>query len=93
MGNALSQYLDENSPLEVNDIIISLNGVVLSEVDGGVPSWVNLFQVSSSNYEHTLLVKRGGAGSPNAGVPISTDTNQPEDHQQSSQLCLGSIEE
>ena len=58
-----------NSPLEANDVILSLNGVDLAEVDGGVPSWIELFQVFSTG-ERTLVVERGGEGSSSEDVPL-----------------------
>jgi hypothetical protein len=39
----VSSKSDPTSPLEVNDIIMSLNGITLSDVTGGVGAWVTLF--------------------------------------------------
>lgn len=59
LGVAIQQSVDnglcivtsksnDDSPLEVNDIIISLNGISLSEVEGGLPSWIKLFEAFAS---------------------------------------------
>ena len=45
------------TPLEVGDIIISLNGIKLSEVQGGMNAWVKLFQVFGTG-ERNLIVQR-----------------------------------
>mmetsp|Transcript_4648 Transcript_4648/g.10520 ORF Transcript_4648/g.10520 Transcript_4648/m.10520 type:complete len:946 (-) Transcript_4648:127-2964(-) len=45
------------SPLEVNDAIISLNGIKLAEVEGGVNAWVILFQAFGT-VERNLIVQR-----------------------------------
>jgi hypothetical protein len=34
---------DPTSPLEVNSVILFLNGITLSDVTGGVSSWMTLF--------------------------------------------------
>ena len=34
---------DPTSPLEVNDVILSLSGITLGDVTGGVGAWVILF--------------------------------------------------
>ena len=39
----VSSKSDPSSPLEVNDVILSLNGITLSDVTGGVGAWVTLF--------------------------------------------------
>ena len=39
----VSSKSDPTSPLEVNDVILSLNGIALGEVTGGVGAWVTLF--------------------------------------------------
>jgi hypothetical protein len=46
------------SPLVLHDIIISLNGIALREVAGGVAAWVGLFRACGAG-PRTLVVRRG----------------------------------
>ena len=39
----VSSKSDPTSPLEVNSVILFLNGITLSDVTGGVSSWMTLF--------------------------------------------------
>ena len=53
----ISSKANQSSPLEINDIIISLNGIKLAECDGGVNAWVTLFGAFGSG-ERKLVVYR-----------------------------------
>ena len=47
----------ESSPLMVGDVVESLNGRVLVDVEGGIPAWVELF-ASFANDTRTVVVRR-----------------------------------
>lgn len=53
----ISSKANQSSPLQINDIIISLNGIKLAECDGGVNAWVTLFGAFGSG-ELKLVVYR-----------------------------------
>ena len=53
----ISSKANQSSPLQINDIIISLNGIKLAECDGGVNAWVTLFGAFGSG-ERKLVVYR-----------------------------------
>ncbi|KAL7532676.1 hypothetical protein ACHAWF_004211 [Thalassiosira exigua] len=50
------------SPFEVNDVIVSLNGVQLANVEGGLPSWTKLFQVPG--VRNVVVQRFVGSGGP-----------------------------
>ena len=58
-GNCVisSKSNQSNSPLMVDDIIISLNGIKLSNIEGGVDGWVQLFQMFGQ-VQRNLVVQR-----------------------------------
>jgi len=60
----ISSKANQSSPLEINDIIISLNGIKLAECDGGVNAWVTLFGAFGSG-ERKLVVYRAPVQSQN----------------------------
>ncbi|KAL7527076.1 hypothetical protein ACHAXR_001789, partial [Thalassiosira sp. AJA248-18] len=49
-----------NSPLLVKDTVISLNGIKLVDVEGGVDAWVKMFG-AFADVERTVVVSRGAA--------------------------------
>ncbi|KAL7526177.1 hypothetical protein ACHAXR_001358 [Thalassiosira sp. AJA248-18] len=66
------------TPLEVHDVIISLNGIKLAEVEGGVRAWVTLFQAFGTG-ERNLIVQRccdGGGGSENGATRLATSSTE-----------------
>ena len=63
---------NKDSPLEVGDVIVRLNGVHLPSVEGGVKGWVALFQMHSQG-ERTAIVKRNKLAPP-SGVAAATAT-------------------
>ena len=58
-GNCVisSKSNQSNSPLMVDDIIVSLNGIKLSQIEGGVDGWVRLFQMFGQ-VQRNLVVQR-----------------------------------
>ena len=63
----VSSIADDNTttPLVVNDVIISLNGIKLNYVEGGVNAWVKLFQAFET-VQRNLVVQRLGVSSTTA---------------------------
>lgn len=53
----VSSRTNASSPLQVNDVVVSLNGIKLAAVDGGVQAWVKLFQ-SLCGADRKLVVGR-----------------------------------
>eukprot|EP00986_Skeletonema_menzelii_P019014 scaffold27052_cov169-Skeletonema_menzelii.AAC.2 len=73
----VSKKNNEQSPLEVGDVIVRLNGVYLPGVHGGVQGWVKLFQLYA-NVERNVVVRRtppGGAVMATAPVPSVVPQN------------------
>ena len=70
-GNCVisSKSNQSNSPLMVDDIIISLNGIKLSQIEGGVDGWVRLFQMFGQ-VQRNLVVQRD-----NTNISSSTNNN------------------
>jgi len=64
-----SKSNQSNSPLMVDDIIISLNGIKLSNIEGGVDGWVRLFQMFGQ-VQRNLVVQRD-----NTNISSSTNNN------------------
>ena len=56
-GNCVVSSALSSSPLQVDDTIVSLNGINLKTVDGGVEAWVTLFSAFSL-VERNLVVQR-----------------------------------
>ena len=48
---------DLKAPVEIGDTIISLNGITLSQVHGGLDAWVTLFSAFAHN-TRTIVVQR-----------------------------------
>ena len=46
------------TPLEVRDVVLSLNGVTLADVEGGVQAWVKLFKVFDTGERNAMVVHR-----------------------------------
>mmetsp|Transcript_32798 Transcript_32798/g.68981 ORF Transcript_32798/g.68981 Transcript_32798/m.68981 type:complete len:1630 (-) Transcript_32798:512-5401(-) len=61
----VSSKSNPKSPLEVGDVIISLNGIPLKSVEGGVAAWVKLF-VAFGTSVRNLVVQRRPPSSHNA---------------------------
>ncbi|KAL7534170.1 hypothetical protein ACHAXR_005696, partial [Thalassiosira sp. AJA248-18] len=53
------------NPLEVKDVIVSLNGIILADVEGGMNAWMTLFQVFDGTGRN-LVVQRVAAASTTA---------------------------
>eukprot|EP00984_Skeletonema_dohrnii_P003762 scaffold1299_cov117-Skeletonema_dohrnii-CCMP3373.AAC.7 len=71
----VSTKKSKQSPFEVGDIILRLNGVSLRGVEGGVQGWVALFQ-RYANLQRNVVVRRwapaSGATVTAAAVPASS---------------------
>ena len=57
------------SPLEVGDTIVSLNGIILNEIEGRMEAWETLFK-TFSNVTRKVTVQRLG------GIPTSNDVKR-----------------
>mmetsp|Transcript_36050 Transcript_36050/g.61488 ORF Transcript_36050/g.61488 Transcript_36050/m.61488 type:complete len:459 (+) Transcript_36050:126-1502(+) len=55
------------SPFEVGDVIVSINGITLKDVGGGVPAWVNLISTLSTA-NRTFVVQRTLPSAPQQRV-------------------------
>lgn len=68
-GNCIisSKSNQSNSPLMVDDIIISLNGIKLSQIEGGVDGWVRLFQMFGQ-VNRNLVVQRNDTKNSSSSI-------------------------
>ncbi|KAL3773368.1 hypothetical protein ACHAW5_006458 [Stephanodiscus triporus] len=46
------------SPLRVNDVVLSMNGIRLADVEGGLDAWVRLFAAFASGPRNLIVVRR-----------------------------------
>ena len=66
------------SPLEVNDTIISLNGIVLSDVDGELEAWTLLFSTFATG-ERRVVVERSHNAAAEYGQQPSIQEEQKQE--------------
>ncbi|KAL7550676.1 hypothetical protein ACHAWF_013896 [Thalassiosira exigua] len=57
---AIRSRSNRSSPLEVGDVVLSLNGIVLADVEGGVAAWTKLFR-AFDGAPRNVTVQRGGS--------------------------------
>ena len=68
----VSSKSNPNSPLQVGDVIVSLNGISLKEVEGGMDAWVKLF-VAFGTSVRNLVVQ-----SPSHLSSLQTASSKPQ---------------
>lgn len=73
----VSKKNNQNSPFEVGDVIVRLNGVFLPGVDGGVQGWVKLFQLYA-NVERNVVVRR--AAPITVPAPVQPSSGAPQNN-------------
>jgi len=73
----VSSKTNSESPLQVQDVIVSLNGILLSGVEGGVPAWVKQFQASATKPSNLEVLRAPAAAEGNAPRPVVPTTNVP----------------